>query len=109
MIKQFQRRLEKLEQLRAVSTPDPVWWTQAGSAWADPVAFSRDILGHDHWGVQAQILQSIARNTRTAVKACHSSGKTFCAADAVLWWITAHSDGIAITTAPTWTQVEKVL
>jgi hypothetical protein len=75
----------------------------------DPVEFSRLAFGHNHWGVQAEILQSVARHRRTAVKACHSSGKTFCAADAVLWWITAHPDGIAITTAPTWTQVEKLL
>jgi phage terminase large subunit len=109
MFRQFQRRIEKLEQLRDRKTPEPDWWTQWGAAWTDPVEFSRDILGHDHWGVQAEILRSVANNRRTAVKACHSSGKTFCASDAVLWWITAHPDGIAITTAPTWTQVEKVL
>src|SRR6266567_748175 len=109
MLRQFQRRIEKLEQLRDMGTPEPAWWTQSGSAWADPVEFSRDILGHDHWDVQADILRSVANNARTAVKACHSSGKTFCAADVVLWWIAAHHNGIAITTAPTWTQVEKVL
>ena len=58
---------------------------------------------------ESSFIRSVATNRRTAVKACHSSGKTFCAADAVLWWITAHPDGIAVTTAPTWTQVERLL
>jgi len=75
----------------------------------DPVEFTRCAFGHEHWDVQTQILQSVAKNRRTAVKACHASGKTFCAADAVLWWITANPDGIAITTAPTWTQVDRLL
>ena len=80
-----------------------------GDGLLDPVEFSRRAFGHQHWGVQADILRSVATNPRTAVKACHASGKTFCAAAAVLWWITAHPDGIAVTTAPTWTQVERVL
>lgn len=43
------------------------------------------------------------------MKACHSSGKTFAAALAVIWFVTRYPDGIVITTAPTWTQVEKLL
>jgi hypothetical protein len=27
----------------------------------------------------------------------------------VLWWITCREQAIAVTTAPTWTQVERVL
>lgn len=44
----------------------------------------------------------------TAVKACHASAKTFTAAEIVLWWVFAQQ-GIAITTAPTWSQVRKLL
>ena len=44
----------------------------------------------------------------TAVKACHASGKTFTAAELVLWWVFAQG-GIAITTAPGWNQVEKLM
>ena len=43
------------------------------------------------------------------MKACHASGKTFVAAATVLWWVTRFRDGIVVTTAPTWTQVERVL
>src|ERR1019366_4773596 len=52
---------------------------------------------------------SLAKNRHTAVKSCHASGKTFTAAEAVIWWITRYGDGIAITTAPTWLQVKKLL
>ena len=35
--------------------------------------------------------------------------KSFAIAIAVLWWIVTHRDGIAVTTAPTWVQVQKVI
>jgi phage terminase large subunit len=47
--------------------------------------------------------------SKTAVKACHASGKTYVAAVAVLWWLITHPNGIVVTTAPTWLQVERVL
>src|SRR5512143_3127190 len=76
---------------------------------ADPVRFARGLLRCDLWPVQAQILRAVAASSRTAVKACHASGKTFVAAVAVLWWVTRFPDGIVVTTAPTWVQVERVL
>ncbi len=109
MLKQLARRIERLERQQALYRRNRAANLIGPKQMRDPVEFSRLAFGHDHWGVQAEILQSVARNRRTAVKACHSSGKTFCAADAVLWWITANPDGIAVTTAPTWTQVEKLL
>ena len=75
----------------------------------DPARFARGILQSDVWPLQEAILRSVAANPRTAVKACHASGKTFCAALALLWWVTRHQDAIVVTTAPTWTQVEKLL
>jgi hypothetical protein len=75
----------------------------------DPVAFARTILREDLWTKQREILSSLVAHRRVAVKACHASGKTFVAAAAVLWWLAANEDGIAITTAPTWTQVKKIL
>ena len=45
---------------------------------------------------------------QVAVKACHASSKTFTAAEAVLWWVYGQQ-GIVITTAPTWSQVRKLL
>jgi len=75
----------------------------------DPVRFAKAMLGHNVWSKQEDILKSVLRYPRTGVKACHASGKTFTAAEAVVWWITRFRDGIALTTAPTWNQVERVL
>ena len=75
----------------------------------DPVLFAKKILGHNVWSKQEEILRSVATHPRTVVKACHASGKTFTAAELVAWWITHRKNGIVITTAPTWAQVERVL
>lgn len=75
----------------------------------DPADFARRILRHDVWWTPAEILRSVAWTARTAVKACHASSKTFTAAEAVIWWVTRFHDGIVITTAPTWTQVERLM
>jgi phage terminase large subunit len=80
-----------------------------GDAILDPDAFAYTLLDHDLYPIQDEILQSVAERPRTAVKACHASGKTFVAADAVIWWTVRYPDGIVVTTAPTWTQVEKLL
>src|ERR1700684_452946 len=75
----------------------------------DPVRFVREVLRDDPWSVQEEILRSVATRSQTAVKACNSSGKTRIAAAAVLYWIMRYSDGVAITTAPTFEQVQKLL
>ena len=75
----------------------------------DPVRFARVVLGADLWRSQREILAAVARHRRVAVKACHASGKSFAIAIAVLWWLIAHRDGIVVTTAPTWVQVEKII
>jgi phage terminase large subunit len=91
-----------------VTTPKPTKST-AGSLLRDPVLFARKVVGADLWKSQREILTAIARHSRVAVKACHSSGKTYAIALAALWWLTAHRDGIVVTTAPTWLQVEKIV
>ena len=93
--------------MRSVLTPKQI--DAARRIKADPVTFTRAILRKDTWSVQNDILRSVAAHPRTAVKACHSSGKTFIAAAAALWWVTAHKDGIVVTTAPTWNQVRRLL
>ena len=76
---------------------------------SEPVRFSCGVLGHDPWSMQRKIMRAIANHKKVAVKACHASSKTFTAADIVLWWTCYYRKGIVITTAPTWTQVEKIL
>lgn len=75
----------------------------------DPVAFVRGALGHKVWKKQAEMLRSVRDHKQTAVKACHGSSKTFTAAEITLWWLARYSDGIVVTTAPTWFQVENLL
>jgi len=74
-----------------------------------PVTFARQILGIKLWDLQEEILSSLMTHPRVAVKSCHSAGKTMLAAIATLWWITRYRNGIAISTAPTWIQVEEIL
>src|SRR5438046_3572035 len=76
---------------------------------SDPLQFVAGVFGDDLWAMQKEILRSVATHSRTAVKACHASGKTMLAALAVLWWMARHEDAIAITTAPTWEQVRDLL
>jgi phage terminase large subunit len=75
----------------------------------DPVWFTRAVTGGNLWQAQRDILDAIARHSRVAVKACHASGKSYAIALAVVWWLVAHPDGIVVTTAPTWLQVDKVI
>jgi phage terminase large subunit len=76
----------------------------------DPVLFVRKVLQSDVWDTQEAILRSIAiPHSKTAVKACHSSGKTFVAGAAVLWFLQRYKEAIVVTTAPTAKQVEKML
>lgn len=80
-----------------------------GKVVLDPTAFSRVILQNDPWAIQQKIFQSVATHPRTAVKACHSSGKSHTAAQLVLWWLARFHDGVVLTTAPVFTQVERVI
>jgi len=75
----------------------------------DPVLFARHVLRDDPWPLQEQIIRSVAAHSRTAVRSCHSSGKTYTLAQVLLWWLVRWPDGIAVTTAPTDRQVEKLL
>lgn len=75
----------------------------------DPNLFCDAYLGHKLWRKQRDIINSIATKRQTAVKACHSSGKTFLAADAALWWLARYQDGQVVTTAPTDLQVTTLL
>ena len=76
---------------------------------ADPVAFSEIYLGETLWDKQVEILRSVERNARTAVKACHASSKTRTAGALTLWWLAKHKESVVITTATTERQVKKLL
>ena len=76
----------------------------------DPTLFCKDALGTDsYWEKQVEVLQSVAKHQKTTVRSGHGVGKSFCAADVVIWFNQVFENSIVITTAPTWRQVEKVL
>lgn len=77
----------------------------------DPLRWSRDVVGAHLWSKQCAVLESVRDCRRTAVHSCHNVGKTFTAAMAAAWWISAHPPGEAfvVTTAPTAAQVKALL
>lgn len=77
----------------------------------DPVAWAMERAGLELWSKQREILESVRDNPLTAVRSCHSAGKSFVAATLTCWWIDVHPAGQArvITTAPTSKQVDAVL
>src|SRR5262250_1015101 len=75
----------------------------------DPAYFAARVCGDDLWPMQQSILRAVGSRSRTAVKACHASGKTMTGALAVLWWLARYEDGIVVTTAPTWEQVRDLM
>lgn len=75
----------------------------------DPVLWAEEKLGLILWSKQKEILRSVAKNKRTAVKSCHSIGKTFISAVAAAWWIDTRYDCMVQSTAPTYQQVHTLL
>ncbi len=77
----------------------------------DPVGWTRDRLGEFLWSKQRQIAESVRDNRRTAVRSCHSAGKSRIASRIASWWIDVHPPGEAfvVSTAPTYPQVHAIL
>lgn len=75
----------------------------------DPVAWAEEQLGLILWSKQKEILRSIANNKRTAVKSCHSIGKTFISAIAASWWVSTRENCIVQATAPSYQQIHALL
>lgn len=77
----------------------------------DPAGWMHDRLGRCLWSKQVEILESVRDHRMTAVKSCHGPGKSFTGSGATSWWLDIHELGsaFAITTAPSWPQVEAIL
>ena len=75
----------------------------------DPVRWAQDVLGVTLWSKQKEALCSIVDHKKTAVKSCHSIGKTFLSAVAVCWWISTRPNSMVRSTAPTSYQVHELL
>lgn len=75
----------------------------------NPVLWAEERAGLILWSKQKEILMSIVNNKRTAVKSCHSIGKTFLSAVAAAWWVDTRYDSMVQSTAPTYDQVHAQL
>ncbi len=76
---------------------------------ADPVDFAARVLGVKLWPLQAEILSAIVANRRVAVRSCHSSGKTYLAAVAALYWLLRWRNSKVIIVTPSHLQMRTVL
>lgn len=75
-----------------------------------PVRFFERWLGvRTLYDKQVEILESIRDHRRTAVAACHASGKTFLVGGAVWWFELCFGPAITVSTAPTDRQVKDLL
>jgi hypothetical protein len=78
----------------------------ARNAYSDLVRFAETVFNVRPWQAQRDILHAIARERRVAVKAAHSTGKTFAAA---LYFACRFRDARIITIAPGWLTTRAVI
>lgn len=79
-------------------------------AWqSDPLVCHESLFDNILLPWQAQILQSVWANERTAVKSGNTIGKSHIAAKTVLMWLASFNPSKVVTTAPTFAQVEGIL
>lgn len=98
------RKQWEIAALEAVNTA-----TDLSSYADDPVGFALEVLEIPELTTeQKRILLSVRDKSETNVQASHGVGKSFVSAIAVLWWVFA-VQGLAISTAPTRSQVEQIL
>lgn len=75
----------------------------------NPSGFIRYQLGLDPWSKQEDIIHSVFKNKRTAVRSGHGVGKTFTAGVTALTYFASFPDSVVVTTAPNRRQVETLL
>jgi hypothetical protein len=76
---------------------------------ADPVRFSREILGVDPWAKQIEILERVRDYPRVAIKSGHKVGKSHSAAQLALWFYCAFDAARVVMTSTTSRQVDEIL
>lgn len=76
---------------------------------ADPVGFTRDILGQPTWSKQTEMLEALRDNDFVAVRAGQKVSKSFAAMCAAWWWYCSVPNGKVRMTSATLRQVEGVL
>lgn len=85
--------------------------SQARLYQSDPVAWMADVLGVRLWSKQVEIAEAFVGNRRSAVKSANGCGKSALGAALVSWWCSVFpvEESLAIISAPTLSQIEKVI
>lgn len=84
--------------------------TNAELHFDNPARWAEDVLGAELWSKQKEMLQSVVDNKRTAVKSCHSSGKSYTMGILACWWVcTRGFQSLVVSTAPTYSQVHSIV
>mgnify|MGYP001600111149 FL=1 len=89
----LQSRREQLEVMRR----DPIIFFKL--CWPEAIV----------WEKLQEIAQSVVDHKRTIVRSGHGVGKSWLMARLVIWFLTVYKPSKVITTAPIWSQVEKIL
>lgn len=76
---------------------------------ASPIVRHYSLSDKKLWLRQEEVLWSVRKNKRTAVRSGNTVGKTFTAADVVIDWLITLPQSVVVTTAPTFHQVETIL
>jgi hypothetical protein len=86
---------------------------------ADPVAFSRDVLGFVPWerdpaathgrDGQGDVLRALTRDLWLAVRSGHKCGKSSLAACAALWFVVTKPRARVVMTAPSAHQIQNIV
>jgi hypothetical protein len=85
-----------------ITFPSPIYL-------ADPVRFSREILGVEPWHKQVEILEAVRDHPRVAIKSGHKVGKSHSAAQLALWFYCAYDAARVVMTSTTSRQVDEIL
>lgn len=77
----------------------------------DPEAWLWDVLDKRWYSRQSEIAHSFIANPRTAIKSANGCGKSAVMADLITWWVSVFppDETLAIISAPTISQIEKVI
>lgn len=84
---------------------------------SDPVGFAREVFGIEAWDApsstgrssQRLVLEAVARHHRVSCRSGHKIGKSTSAAILGYWWTATRPGGRVLMTAPSFTQVKKIL
>ncbi len=88
----------------------PEFISSADDFQKDGTLFIKEILGVDTLeAFQERVIKIIWENERTAIRACHDLGKSFIMARIAITFLNVFPNSKVITTAPTFTQVERIL